>query len=334
MKTKVIVIFFFLIFCEAKAVDINGRISGTDSIKRQNFRLLQVLSFEDNLLGYTFSSDDKPFVDISLSFRIRIFPFDYVMKVIPVKYRPDLHLHLAYSGRFGQYVSTRYSNPVIEKRFNPYLFLEYSPRKKYRNLSFQFGYGHESNGQAIDDSSTFYITAELPHNSINETKDKISRGWDYVGGNTTVDFFPKKLPKIILQSSLSINYFLDYGILQGSKEEYGPWERDWSGENYTRNEVSGLALMFTCFLDSVFVDKIRFAYETGIARPLMTNSIKILLGFKVGRFPISLTYKYGYNGDLAQYGKLTTTFGIESFIPSFEKPDDRRKRRYNSNDDF
>jgi hypothetical protein len=303
--------------------------SASDSSKKAKFKLLELRSFEDNIAGYTFESDDKPFVDVTLSLRTRIFPFDYLVNFLPKIYRPDLSLHFAFTGRFAQYVGTRHSNPVVEKRFNPYMFLEFRPFKKYSNLLMQTGYGHESNGQSIDDSATFYITAMLPYNNINETKDKISRGWDYVGTAVKMDIYPKKHAQLIYEMEIGMRYFLDRGFLQNGKEEYHTWERDWYGAKYTRNNVAGISASFTCFVDSSFINKMRVTFETGISRPFTASTIKILLGFRIGNFPVSFSYRYGYNGDFAQYGKSTSSIGIESLLPSFQRPEDKRKRRTN-----
>jgi len=297
-----------------------------DSTKKKIVQLLQIQTYEDNSLGYTFDSDDKPFADFTVSFSTRFYPFDYLMKLVPKPYRQNLHLNLAFTCRFGQYIGTRYSSPVVAKRFNPVVFLEYSPKNKFKNITLQIGYGHESNGQAIDDSISFFKTAALEHNNINQTKDYVSRGWDYVGTCIVSEFFPARKPKLVLETDVSVKYYLPKGIMQGAKEEYHEWERDWSGANYSRNNVSGIVVTFTCFIDSFFINKVRVGYETGIIHPLANNSIKLLLGFKIGNFPMALTYRYGYNGDLAQYGKVNSSFGVEYILSSFNRPDDNRKR--------
>ncbi len=325
MRLFILSIFLITAISKLSAKSYLEGLGETDSTKKAKFKLLELRAFEDNIVGYTIESDDKSFVDVTLSFRTRLFPFDYLVNILPKPYRPELSLHFAFTGRFAQYVGTRYSNPVVEKRFNPYMFLEFRPREKLRNFLVQAGYGHESNGQSIDDSSSFYITAELPHNSINETKDKISRGWDYVGSTIKLDMFPKQHKQIIYEAEFGLRYFLDKGFLQDGKEEYHPWERDWYGENYTRNNVAGISAGFTCFIDSSIVNKMRLSFETGISKPFTTSTFKILLGFRIVNFPISFSYRYGYNGDLAQYGKSTNSFGIESLIPSFQRPEDRRK---------
>ncbi len=297
-----------------------------DSTKRKIIQKLQLQTYEDNLLGYTFDSDDRPFADFTISFRTCIYPFDYVMKMFSEKARQNIHLNLAFTGRFGQYIGTRYSSPVVEKRLNPVLFLEYTPKNKYKNMTLQLGYGHESNGQVIDDSVTFYKTAALSHNDVHQTIDKISRGWDYVGTSIIANYFCVKMPNIVFEGDISLKYYLNYGVFQGKKEEYHPWERNWSGAAQTRNNLNGLSLTFTCYIDSSFINKIKINYETGIANPFYANSIKVLVGFKLGNFPIAFSYRYGYNGDLAQFGKVNQSFGVEYYLSSFNRPDDKRKK--------
>jgi len=300
--------------------------SKRDSTKKRLVQQLQIQTYEDNLLGYSFDSDDRPFADFTVSFRTCIYPFDYLMKLFPEKARQNIHLNLALTARFGQYIGTRYSSPVIEKRLNPVLFLEYTPKNKYKNMALQLGYGHESNGQAIDDSVTFFKTAALLHNDVHQTIDKISRGWDYIGTSLLSDYFCVKNPNIVLETDVSLKYYLNYGILQGKKEEYHSWETAWSGADYTRNDVSGISVSFTCYIDSSLLNKVRINYETGIGKPFYANSIKLLIGFKLGNFPIAFSYRYGYNGDLAQYGKVNQSFGIEYYLSSYNRPNDRRKQ--------
>jgi hypothetical protein len=327
MRFFFLCVLFLFAFFNLPAKSETSFLFNPDSTKNAKLILLELRAFEDNMIGYTFESDDKSFLDATLSFRTRIFPFDYLVNVLPMSFRPDLSLHFAFTGRFAQYIGTRHSNPIVEKRFNPYMFLEFRPRKKLSNLLFQAGYGHESNGQSIDDSSSFYKIAEFPNNNINETKDKISRGWDYVG--TTVKFclYPQHHKQLIYETEIGLRYFLQKGFMQNGKEEYNPWERDWYGPNYTRNDVAGISAAVTCFVDSSFINKIRISFETGIDRPFTASTVKLLLSVRVANFPISFSYRYGYNSDLAQYGKLTSSIGIESLIPSFQRPVDKRKRR-------
>ena len=56
-----------------------------DSTKKRLVQQLQIQTYEDNLLGYSFDSDDRPFADFTVSFRTCIYPFDYLMKLFPEK---------------------------------------------------------------------------------------------------------------------------------------------------------------------------------------------------------------------------------------------------------
>lgn len=287
-------------------------------------RQLQIQTYEDNLFGYTWDNDDQAFVDVTVSLQARLYPFDYLLKLFSEPKRPNLHLNIAFTGRFGQYIGTRYSSPVIEKRLNPVLFLQYN-FKQYQNTALQLAYGHESNGQALDDSTSFFETAALNHNTVNQTIDKVSRGWDYIGLSYVSDIFPEAMPHVVFETNVALKYFLDNGFLQGHKEEYRTWESSWDFMQYKRNDVSGIAASFTCFIDSFFVNKIRIGYETGIAKPFEAHSVKVSLGFNFGNMPVEFYYRYGYNGDLAQYGKLNQSLGIAYTLSSFSRPGDRRK---------
>jgi hypothetical protein len=302
-------------------VKANGKAEKT---RLKVFQLLQIQNYEQNVIGYTFETDDEPFLDFTFSASTHVFPFNYLINLIPEPKRPNLSLRFAFTARFGQYIGTRYSNPVIEKRFNPYLFLQYSPKKKFRRSYVQLGYGHESNGQVIDDSLTFFEVASLPHNDVDNTKDNISRGWDYIASTLIVNFFPKDRQRYIIEAGVALKYYLNKGLLQGPKEEYHSWET-WVDPKLTRNKVNGISLVATCHIDSSYLNKIQLTYETGIWSPLHHSTIKLLAGFKFGNFPFAVFYRYGYNGDLAQYGKVNGSLGITIIIPSFESYDNKQK---------
>jgi len=304
--------------CTLKSDTTKISSSKDEKARLKFFEILQIQNYEPNLIGYTFDSDDKPFLDFTFSASTRISPFNYLVKLIPPLHRPDLQLRFAFTVRFGQYIGTRNSNPVIEKRFNPYLFLQFSPKNKNNRYIIQTGYGHESNGQSIDDSLTFFSIASLPNNNLNQTRDKVSRGWDYIAMSFVANQLPKKRSKLIFEESISLKYYLDNGLMQGQKEEYNSWENDWSGPNYSRNKINGLGLSSTCFIDSSMINKLQVSYETGITKPLSNSSIVFTVGAKFGNVPFCISYRYGYAGDLAQFGKLNSSFNISVIIPSFE----------------
>ncbi len=290
--------------------------------KRRNVikNVLQVETFEDNLVGYTWDSDDEPFLDFTLSEDFRLIPFDLLMQTLHTG--KNLHLHFSFTCRLGQYINTRYSSPVVEKRFNPQLYLEYLPKGTLINSKIRFIYGHESNGQAIDDSSTFYAiagTVKAP-DVVRQTIDAISRGWDYLGCSFIKDRAMPTRKKTVLEGELDLRYYLDYGLLQGAKEEYRSWEQPWYGNNYTRNEVSGIKASISCFIPNSVFYKLSAYYETGITTPFENNSVKLLLGVKILQLPLAFVYTNGYNGDLAQYGKRNNSISATVLLSSFAAP--------------
>jgi hypothetical protein len=282
-------------------------------------QILRIKTFEDNLIGDTWDSDDKRFMDFTLSVDYGLPPFDRLMRALNVE--EDISLHFSFTGRFAQYIDTRESSPVVGKRFNPQLFVQYQPNTgRLRNTLFRLAYGHESNGQSIIDSGSFFTRAFHQDSNINETIDYISRGWDYIGVNTITNFVGHRHFKRIYQAEVNVRYFLDYGLMQGRKEEYMDWESPWYGRNLRRNDVSGLAGAFTIYMPTLFVNKVKVSGETGIASPFRYGSVKFLLGVNVLGLPIAVTYATGYNGDLAQFGKKNTSLSITAVLSSFATP--------------
>lgn len=152
-------------------------------------------SYEPTTLGYTKDSDDVPFFDFKISVKYPIFPILF-----------DKRLFFAFSGRFGQYIGTRSSSPVIGKRFNPKLCVMFPfdtthPRRDY----IDFAYAHESNGQKID---TLAESNEIQKDEEKPTyaRDYISRGWDYleiVAKNTyLITIYPMGYYRAILRNTV------------------------------------------------------------------------------------------------------------------------------------
>ena len=82
---KIICFCFISFFSFSNVSTANGFTTTvrSDSLKKTFFQILQIQSYEDNLAGYIFDNDDKPFVDFTFSARTRIYPFDYLMKILP-----------------------------------------------------------------------------------------------------------------------------------------------------------------------------------------------------------------------------------------------------------
>lgn len=72
----------------------------------------------------TKDSDDVEFLDFKISVRIQLAP-EWTTKGLNGVWEragDNTGLYLAFAGRFGQYIGTRDSAPVIGKRFNPKIF--------------------------------------------------------------------------------------------------------------------------------------------------------------------------------------------------------------------
>jgi hypothetical protein len=68
---------------------------------------VHVQPYEPITFGYTKDSDDVGYVDFTLSLKYRF---------VPVRWTgPNDYLFLAFTGRFGFYIGTRPSSPVIGK---------------------------------------------------------------------------------------------------------------------------------------------------------------------------------------------------------------------------
>ena len=110
--------------------------------------------YEPISAGYTKDSDDVPFLDVTLSLKFRLAP-EFVQD-------RNYRLFLAFTTRFGFYLGTRESSPVIGKTYNPKLIWRYIPESGTRASSvgransverrgyLDLAYAHESNGQSIN----------------------------------------------------------------------------------------------------------------------------------------------------------------------------------------
>jgi hypothetical protein len=275
-------------------------------------------SYEPNTVGYTFDSDDVPFMDFKLSVRYQMFP-DWMtrgLNFFKAGWGDNSALYFAFTGRFGQYIGTRDSSPVVGKRFNPKLFMRFwtdHDHQEYVDFSFL---AHESNGQSINTAAQLQqaiATAEQPAFAY----DHISRGWDYIGLEW------KKIPysksKSTLTTYLGIKYFLSDGLLQGWAEEYNSWENNPEGK--PRSQVNGLSALIKLYQKrgGAFIKDLKCALriETGYRQPFRYDTYRLELGTKIMQLPVTLWGQTGYGSDLAQYYKKVSSWGIQADIGSF-----------------
>jgi hypothetical protein len=288
-----------------------------------------VRAYEPTSVGYTFQEGDESFMDFSISLMV---PF--LHNVYPDRMPSDrrsifggsgrsIYPYFAFTGRAGQYIGTRESSPVVGKSFNPLFIIRkwntnmQNPAEAQPDNYLDLVYGHESNGQWIDDPATFLQVSQL-HNSFNETRDEISRGWDYVG----INFSERRhwLPGLDEPQRLQLNlsYYLENGLMQGAQEEYNFWEFDPEGKR--RRDVDGIEMRFDVtqpigwlwddLEENGFSGRIGLRWITGLGRPFDNNTFEIEAGFLINGFPVEAWYRYGYMTDLTDYYRRLESAGV------------------------
>jgi hypothetical protein len=288
----------------------------------------KLCAYEPTTIGYTHDSDDTGFMDFKISVRYQLFPawITRGQNYLQSGLGDNSALYFAFTGRFGQYIGTRDSSPVVEKLFNPKLFYRLWTDPAHED-HVDLALAHESNGQSID-SQAEYQSALAASANQNEVKDQLSRGWDYweISWKKTVYERPayqgvdrEKSLKTSIVSYLGLKYFLAYGPLEGPQENYNYWENDPQGKRL--NRVSGLSAMLKwvergCFLGLSDL-KVAARFETGIRETFRYNTYRIEVGTKVLQLPMSVWWQTGYNSDLAQYYKKVDSYGIQVEIGSF-----------------
>ncbi len=216
--------------------------------------ILKLQSYEPNTIGITHDQNDVSFMDFKISLKYPLFhdgnykddkweKFNWLNTWFPMPY-------FAFTGRFGQYINTRKSSPVISKRFNPKLFGRYwLGKENYIDI----GYAHESNGQSIEQLSSYNnLRNEFSNNNENPdfANDYISRGWDYWDFSWKHPFYLKTAKEVKELSNrptrelsfyLNLKYFLKNGKLQGYAEEVNSWESGFN--NKQRKHVDGITFI-------------------------------------------------------------------------------------------
>lgn len=161
----------------------------------------KLCSYEPTTVGLTNDSDDSGFMDFKVSVRYQLFPdwWTRVQNWVPraVSWFPsgvgdDSALYFAFTGRFGQYIGTRDSSPVVEKLFNPKLFYRYWIDKEHED-HLDIAFAHQSNGQSID-SPEEYQAALATSRDEHAVKDQLSRGWDYWEISLKQTLYERKKP--------------------------------------------------------------------------------------------------------------------------------------------
>lgn len=289
--------------------------------KEQSKKTLKLQSYEPNTIGWTWDDGDvnEGYLDFKVSLKYPIF---HKGNPKPAEdYLPSPYF--AFTGRFGQYIGSRNSSPVIGKRFNPKLFLRYWVGGDNKNKYFDIGYSHESNGQRIN-SATMYQNLANDFVAKGEkayfADDYISRGWDYW------DLVWKHKQKAMggyVSTYLNYKYFLDDGYLQGKPEEYQSWEGGNNGKK--RKQVDGISLIakyskgFDSNDNSGFLSayKVALFYTTGAEDTFKYNTTRLEYTTKVFGLPIMLWASRGYNSDLVDYYESVDSYGISLEMRTF-----------------
>jgi outer membrane phospholipase A len=285
---------------------------------------LNLTSHEPNqMLGRMDSNDiSRLYMDFNLSLKHPVLTkvLDPLFEMTGINSdRRYAQLYFAFSGHFSQYIGSRASSPVVSRRFNPELFLRVW---NTQNGHWDIGYGHESNGQQINNQFAF---EEEELNYINKgqdgvfARDGISRGWDYVSLDWKRVWERNRWP--ILDgdtvTELEFRRFLSNGLLQGRPEEYNEWERN-GGKERPRDRYDGLSLSFQywfterqCVLIELFcLNKLELTQTTGYAKLFDHNTSTLELTADVLGLPLQIWAKSGYNSDLVDYYDYSNSWGI------------------------
>jgi hypothetical protein len=271
-------------------------------------------SYEPNTVGFTKDSDDVLFMDFKLSVRYQMYPFP--------KQGGNWATFFAATVRMGQYIGTRDSSPVIAKRFNPKIFVRTWDDGEHSSY-WDFGYNHESNGQAIHTLEQ-YNAAQAEQQSANGhaeyANDYISRGWDFLEVIRKHTFEASKTSEST--GYLTLKYFLPRGIFQGKPEEYGTNFPESDPQGKPRNQVNGIGAIYKyresdaawCLTNNC---KVAATYDTGYHKIARYNTVRLEYGFKLEHLPLTIWGQTGYGSDLAQYYKKVSSYGFELEIGSF-----------------
>jgi hypothetical protein len=225
-------------------------------------------------------------------------------------------LYMAFSSRFSQYIGTRTSSPVIPRRYNPEIFVRlWDNYEGYWDI----GYGHESNGQQINNQQSFELE-EQTFRDKNEpdalARDAISRGWDYVSLDWTKQWQAGFLPTLpgFTTTHFEHRRFLSDGLLQGEPEEYNDWERQ-GVEPKPRAEYDGLKFSIQYILPEELCliacfDRVEVMHQTGYSGIFDNNTNSIELTTSLFGIPFHIWAQSGYNSDLVDYYDYTNSWGI------------------------
>ena len=284
--------------------------------------------YEPNTLGYTKQANDEAFADFTISIKSQLFR-DWICRNSGGRSR----LYFTFTGRFGFYIRTRYSSPVIAKNYNPKLVWRVIPDPtnnvvpKLNDYAqyIEFAYAHDSNGQSIDTLQEFELQASQ-HGSATDAMDFVSRGWDYLEVTGKKSFSQGRLGSAVLTVYPDLKFFLRHGLFEGAPEEYYSWEQDSALRPRHAFDGVSAALEYRPFAltredDSGLVRKsslrMELKYTTGYDPLARYNTVRGEVGIEVRSLPITLWAQDGYMNSLARYYKKTRSVGLELRFAEF-----------------
>ncbi len=309
-----------------------------------------IQAYEPNEIGYTVDQGKESFMDFTVSMMLPLLPGESYPPRFrseaadfwrAQRYERRLpYVYFAVTQRAGQYLGTRHSSPVVGKRFNPLISFRWwgvepnddgimDPRlrsqdpkgRESQDNFLEFVYAHESNGQYIDTPTGFndqLITYEhdgdTPLEAYHAARDNISRGWDYLGVQYARSGDADLLLPVIVSVRAKVSYYLPNSPPQGSTEEYNAWEGLPDGK--PRRDVDGVSLRVnlirrTTHGEYQFFKRISLIGTTGYADLLRYDTVQGELGVMVGVLPLTVWYRYGYNGDQTDYFHKSQSYGIK-----------------------
>jgi hypothetical protein len=287
-------------------------------------------SYEPSAFGKTKNNDDVGFLNIDISVKFPLAPG--ILHDLGVD---DNRFYFSFTGRWGFYIGTRYSGPVVGKEYNPQLFWQhlvscgdkFTWTRSYGEVPasqtpsgsgpcyFMFGYNHDSNGQIIDSPGQYAETVRSQ--GAEAALDAISRGWDFI--RFTAKYIPASSDRYELSLYPELKYFLADGLLQGKQEELHYWENPPDGK--PRKEVDGLGFLVKykrrLGYGVIGDGKLAVAYDTGYQDPFRFNTVRLEAGIQILQLPIVFWAEKGYMSDLSQYYRNVTGYGLQIEIGSF-----------------
>ena len=114
----------------AVAARAEGEVATVSDVPHETVAEMQrrpyLRAYEATSVGYTFKEDEH-FLDFTLSMMVPLFHGFYPDQDLGREVREGARLrpYFAFTGRAGQYINSRHSQPVVGKRFNPLVSARY-----------------------------------------------------------------------------------------------------------------------------------------------------------------------------------------------------------------